>query len=167
MQQKGIGSPRQLALKSGVSQPAIGRLIRGEGRQEDDTIARVADALGMELADMYRLAGLSVPEAAKYTPPAEANRLTLRQRKAIDELIRATVADLDAEAGESGATSTSPMNHAGDDADEVTQANRGRLEHGQQPVPNLEAVRRRQEQADTTPPEVIERMAADRERGDT
>lgn len=69
-------------------------------------------------------------------------------------------------AGESGATSTSPMNQVGDDADEVTQANRGRLEHGQQPVPNLEAVRRRQEEADTTPPEVIERMAADRERDD-
>ena len=69
-------------------------------------------------------------------------------------------------AGESGATSASPMNQAGDDADEVTQANRGRLEHGQQPVPNLDAVRRRQEEADTTPPEVIERMAADRERDD-
>ena len=69
-------------------------------------------------------------------------------------------------AGESGATSTSPMNQVGDDADSVTEANRGRLEHGQQPVPNLEAVRRRQEEADTTPPEIIERMAADRERDD-
>lgn len=92
MDRKGIPSARQLALRSGVSQPAIGRLLHREGRQEDDTIIRVADTLGLDLSEAYELAGVDAPEAKPYVPPPEAHRLNERQRRAIDELIRATVA---------------------------------------------------------------------------
>ncbi|MGW9825105.1 hypothetical protein ACUXNS_000089 [Brevibacterium pityocampae] len=126
-------------------------------------MAGLADALGIEASQVNRWVGYEGTDSnSPYQPPVESSRLNQRQRRALDELIRS----MTLKAGESGATSTSPMNQAGDDADSVTEANRGRLEHGQQPVPNLEAVRRRQEEADTTPPEVIEQMAADRERDD-
>lgn len=97
MQRKGLTSVRRLAEVAGVSAPAVSRLLHGEGRQEDDTIVRIADALGLDLSTVYELAGTPQPEAARYIPPAESHRLTNRQRKAIDELIRATVADLEQE----------------------------------------------------------------------
>ena len=114
MDQHSISSIRQLSQKSGVSAPAISRLMHREGRQEDDTIVRVATTLGMDLDKAYGLAGVTAPEAKPYTPPAEAHRLNERQRKAIDELIRATVADLqEQEAGDGSERSATPMNQAG------------------------------------------------------
>ena len=114
MAQHGISSIRQLSQKSGVSAPAISRLMHREGRQEDDTIVRVATTLGLDLDKAYGLAGVTAPEAKPYTPPAEAHRLNERQRKAIDELIRATVADLqEQEAGDGSERSATPMNRAG------------------------------------------------------
>ncbi len=84
-----------------------------EGRQEDDTIVRVAATLGLDLDKAYGLAGVTAPEAKPYTPPAEAHRLNERQRKAIDELIRATVADLhEQEAGDGSERSATSMNRA-------------------------------------------------------
>ena len=114
MDQHSISSIRQLSQKSGVSAPAISRLMHREGRQEDDTIVRVATTLGLDLDKAYGLAGVTAPEAKPYTPPAEAHRLNERQRKAIDELIRATVADLqEQEAGDGSEHSATPMNQAG------------------------------------------------------
>ena len=114
MAQKSIGSIRQLSQKSGVSAPAISRLMHQESRQEDDTIVRIADTLGLDLAKAYALAGVTAPEAKPYAPPAEAHRLNDRQRKAIDELIRATVADLqDEKAGDGSEHSATSMNQAG------------------------------------------------------
>lgn len=114
MDQHSISSIRQLSQKSGVSAPAISRLMHREGRQEDDTIVRVATTLGLDLDKAYGLAGVAAPEAKPYTPPAEAHRLNERQRKAIDELIRATVADLqEQEAGDGSDRSATPMNQAG------------------------------------------------------
>ena len=114
MDQHSISSIRQLSQKSGVSAPAISRLMHREGRQEDDTIVRVATTLGLDLDKAYGLAGVTAPEAKPYTPPAEAHRLNERQRKAIDELIRATVADLqEQEAGDGSDRSATPMNQAG------------------------------------------------------
>lgn len=115
MDQHGISSIRQLSQKSGVSAPAISRLMHREGRQEDDTIVRVATTLGLDLDKAYGLAGVSAPEARPYTPPAEAHRLNERQRKAIDELIRATVADLqEQEAGDGSERNATSMNQAGE-----------------------------------------------------
>lgn len=93
MERRGIGSLRHLAREAGVSNPAVTRLVHGDGVSQDETIRRVADALGLDLPTMYAHVGMESPEAEPYVPPAEANRLTARQRRAIDEMIRAIVAE--------------------------------------------------------------------------
>lgn len=92
MESKNLGSIRQLADKSGVSHPAIARLIHREGVTKDENIIAVAHALGVTPAKIYELAGIDAPtEAGPYEPPEEAARLTTRQREALTELIRAMV----------------------------------------------------------------------------
>ena len=170
MAQKGISSIRQLSQQSGVSAPAISRLMHKESRQEDDTIVRIADTLGLDLAKAYDLAGVTAPEAKPYAPPAEAHRLNDRQRKAIDELIRATVADLqDERAGDGSEHSATPMSQAeGNSAEKQLAANfvadkkqkRSKL----RPVPDMDTVA-----ADTTGETEKERQnreAAKRGEGD-
>lgn len=92
MESKNLRSIRQLADKSGVSHPAIARLIHREGITKDENIAAVATTLGVTPARIYELAGMDAPsEAGPYEPPEEAARLTTRQREALTELIRAMV----------------------------------------------------------------------------
>lgn len=92
MESKNVGSIRQLADKSGVSHPAISRLIHREGVTKDENIVAVATTLGVTPAKIYELAGMTAPsEAGPYVPPEEAARLTTRQREALTELIRAMV----------------------------------------------------------------------------
>lgn len=106
MESKNLGSIRQLADKSGVSHPAIARLIHREGVTKDENIVAVAEALGVKPARIYELAGMNAPtEAGPYVPPEEAARLTTRQREALTELIRAMVdtkATADPVAGQTG-----------------------------------------------------------------
>ena len=61
---------------------------------------------------MYKLFGYDSPEAAPYVPPAESNRLTTRQRRAIDDLIRAIAAEREEEDD-----ATQAENEAGRDPD--------------------------------------------------
>lgn len=92
MESKNLGSIRQLADRSGVSHPAIARLIHREGITKDENIVAVANTLGVTPAKIYELAGMDAPaEAGPYEPPEEAARLTTRQREALTELIRAMV----------------------------------------------------------------------------
>lgn len=108
MESKNLGSIRQLADKSGVSHPAIARLIHREGVTKDENIVAVAKTLGVTPARIYELAGMDAPpEAGPYVPPEEAARLTTRQREALTELIRAMVdtkATADPVAGQTGTT---------------------------------------------------------------
>ena len=152
----------ELAKRAGLSRQVVSSIVndaRGRLTQvpDDKTLDGLATAFRVkpEVVRAYVALAMGLPVSVE-----RADVTAVSDNELIQEIARRL------KAGESGATSTSPMNQAGDDADGVTHANRGRLEHGQQPVPNLEAVRRRQEQADTTPPEVIEQMAADRERDD-
>lgn len=142
MRSRGIASLRDLARKSGVSVETTRQAVKGLRVPTPPTVAGLADALGIEASQVNRWVGYEGTDSnSPYQPPVESSRLNQRQRRALDELIRS----MTLKAGESGATSTSPMNQAGDDADEVTQANRGRLEHGQQPVPVLAEERRRRD----------------------
>ena len=90
---KGISSLRHLARVTNLSPATLSRAVHGDSEPSDDTVRTVADALGLELPAAYKLFGDDSPEAAQYVPPAEANRLTTRQRRAIDDLIRAITAE--------------------------------------------------------------------------
>jgi transcriptional regulator with XRE-family HTH domain len=105
------------ANKSGLSARAVSRIarerghslnhdtaaryLRGDHGQPDEaTLVAFADVLHMSLSTLRRAAGLPADETAPYTPPPESSRLTRRQRRAVDEIIRAmldpgrSVADL-------------------------------------------------------------------------
>lgn len=97
MERKGISSLRHLGREADLANPSVSRLVHGDGTSQDDTIRRVAEVLGLDLPAMYKLIGDEHPEAAPYVPPAEANRLTTRQRRAIDDLIRAITAEREEE----------------------------------------------------------------------
>jgi transcriptional regulator with XRE-family HTH domain len=66
------------------------RYLRGDhGRPDESTLVALADVLDVPLARLRAAAGLPSELTDPYVPPAEASRLTRRQRLAVDELIRA------------------------------------------------------------------------------
>jgi transcriptional regulator with XRE-family HTH domain len=94
------------ANKSGMSARAVARLARDRGHSlnhdtaarylrgdhgvpDEATLVAFADVLGVSLARLRTAAGLPAELTTPYTPPAEASRLTRRQRRAVDEIIRA------------------------------------------------------------------------------
>lgn len=92
MDRRGIPSIRQLAQRAGMSQPPIEGVIYGDSKNPSErTLGAIAEALDIPLTDVYWLAGKTVPLAEIWEPPAEANRLTPKQRDALDALIRAIV----------------------------------------------------------------------------
>lgn len=104
METAGLTSMRQLATASGISHTAVARIIHGEGTPSDESIQQMAGTLRVAPADLYRMVGLATPtDAKRYEPPAESARLTVRQRRAVDEIIRlfaaATQADDKIDAG--------------------------------------------------------------------
>lgn len=83
---------RKIALTVGVSSPTIDRLMNGDGRTAIETIDSVAQHLGVPLDEARRLADLPTTGRELYMGPSESRILSQRQRKALDELIRAMVA---------------------------------------------------------------------------
>jgi hypothetical protein len=72
------------------------RYLRGDhGRPDEATLVAFATVLGIPIAALREAAGLPYEQTAPYTPPAEASRLTRRQRKAVDEIIRAMLEPVD------------------------------------------------------------------------
>jgi hypothetical protein len=90
MEPKGISSGRQLAIKSGVSPETIWRMFRGEGDTSPETIAAVADVLfGGDRNRVYELTGSARRDyGGTFELPADASRLTPRQRDAVLEVVR-------------------------------------------------------------------------------
>ncbi|HEX8093331.1 hypothetical protein [Jatrophihabitans sp.] len=66
------------------------RYLRGEhGTPDESTLQAFATVLGVSLAKLRRAASLPADVTEPYRPPAEADRLSRRQRRAVDEVIRA------------------------------------------------------------------------------
>jgi transcriptional regulator with XRE-family HTH domain len=66
------------------------RYLRGDhGTPDEATLVAFADTLGIPLSRLRAAAGLPSETTTPYTPPPEASRLTRRQRRAVDEIIRA------------------------------------------------------------------------------
>jgi len=68
------------------------RYMRGDhGLPDETTLEALAGVLGVPMTKLRAAAGLQSEIATPYVPPAEANRLNRRQRRAVDEIIRAMV----------------------------------------------------------------------------
>lgn len=66
------------------------RYLRGDhGVPDEATLIAFADVLELPLRDLRAAADLPTETTTPYVPPAEASRLTRRQRRAVDEIIRA------------------------------------------------------------------------------
>lgn len=84
-----------------INHDTAARYLRGDhGRPDEETLRAFASVLPVRLSDLRSAARLPAEETEPYRPPAEASRLSRRQRRAVDEIIRAmlepaTVTDLD------------------------------------------------------------------------
>jgi transcriptional regulator with XRE-family HTH domain len=66
------------------------RYVRGDhGTPDEATLVALSEVLAIPLARLRAAADLPSESTAPYVPPAEASRLTRRQRRAVDEIIRA------------------------------------------------------------------------------
>lgn len=88
--QKGIASNSHLAEIVGLPAMTVNRMVYGDSRTSPQILRKVAEALKVEPAVIYGLAGWP-KETRPWEPPVEAEALTTRQRKAINETIRAFV----------------------------------------------------------------------------
>lgn len=89
------GNPsfNQLAKRVGVSSSTVNAIVMRKQTPRAATIQKIADALGLDVRIVSDWVGQKRTERGPYTPPAEADLLTDRQRKAVDEIIRAIVAE--------------------------------------------------------------------------
>jgi transcriptional regulator with XRE-family HTH domain len=68
------------------------RYLRGDhGTPDEATLIAFADVLNIPMTRLRAAAGLPSDATAPYVPPPEASRLSRRQRRAVDEIIRAMV----------------------------------------------------------------------------
>lgn len=95
-----------LADKIGVNTTTISEAISGKRRPTVETVKALVRELGPDVAEW-----LGVPIREPYEPPPEADLLTLRQRKAITELIRSFVT-LEQEGGGGHAERPAPTSRA-------------------------------------------------------
>jgi len=66
------------------------RYLRGDhGRPDEATLLALSKVLRIPLSRLRAAAALPAGETEPYRPPAESSRLSRRQRRAIDEIIRA------------------------------------------------------------------------------
>jgi hypothetical protein len=73
-----------------VNHDTAARYLRGDhGTPDEATLIAFADVLGVPLRTLRAAANLPDESVDPYVPPAEASRLTRRQRRAVDEIIRA------------------------------------------------------------------------------
>lgn len=87
----------ELAQRAGhdISHATLNRLRQGTyaTRPSDASIRAIAYLADVSENVAFAAAAVTAPAAVVYQPPAEAQRMTTRQRKALDELIRAFAAD--------------------------------------------------------------------------
>ncbi|GAB4664138.1 hypothetical protein [Mycobacterium intracellulare] len=87
----------ELAQRAGhdISHATLNRLRQGTyaTRPSDASIRAIAYLADVSENIAFAAAGVSAPAAVMYQAPAEAQRMSTRQRKALDELIRAFAVD--------------------------------------------------------------------------
>ncbi|MEM6107585.1 hypothetical protein AAHS21_15285 [Mycobacterium sp. 050272] len=87
----------ELAQHAGhdISHATLNRLRQGTyaTRPTDASIRAIAYLADVSENTAFTAAGVKAPAAVAYEPPSEAQRMNTRQRKAVDELLRAFIAD--------------------------------------------------------------------------
>ncbi|WP_102143343.1 hypothetical protein [Mycobacterium hubeiense] len=87
----------ELAQHAGhdISHATLNRLRQGTyaTRPSDASIRAIAYLADVSENTAFAAAGVTAPAAAVYQPPREAQRMSTRQRKALDEVIRAFAAE--------------------------------------------------------------------------
>jgi transcriptional regulator with XRE-family HTH domain len=81
-----------LAKEAGyrINHDTAARYLRGDhGRPDEETLRAFASVLPVRLTELRAAVRLPAEETEPYRPPAEASRLNRRQRRAVDEIIRA------------------------------------------------------------------------------
>lgn len=86
-------SNRKIADEAGVSRGTIDNYRRGThpAVPSDEVLTAFHKLLDIPMGELRAAAGLPVGEDLPYVPPREANMLSDRQRRAVDELIRSIV----------------------------------------------------------------------------
>ena len=82
----------RLARENGhsLNHDTAARYVRGDhGTPDEATLIALSQVLSIPLARLRAAADLPSESTAPYTPPPEASRLSRRQRRAVDEIIRA------------------------------------------------------------------------------
>jgi transcriptional regulator with XRE-family HTH domain len=78
------------ALGFTLNHDTAARYLRGDhGRPDEETLLALASVLNLTLGPLRSAAQLPSEETEPYRPPPESSRLTRRQRRAVDEVIRA------------------------------------------------------------------------------
>jgi transcriptional regulator with XRE-family HTH domain len=73
-----------------INHDTAARYLRGDhGRPDEETLRAFAHVLPVRLSELRAAAQLPAEETEPYRPPVEASRLSRRQRRAVDEIIRA------------------------------------------------------------------------------
>jgi len=73
-----------------INHDTAARYLRGDhGRPDEETLRAFAHVLPVRLSELRAAAQLPAEETEPYRPQAEASRLSRRQRRAVDEIIRA------------------------------------------------------------------------------
>lgn len=97
MENAGTYSLRDLAARAGLGTSTVSDLIYGRKSTSERTMQAAADSLRLPVTTIRSWAATARGEVGPYQPPAVANRLTERQRRAIDELIRSIVTPVEPE----------------------------------------------------------------------
>jgi transcriptional regulator with XRE-family HTH domain len=82
----------RLAREQGftLNHDTAARYLRGDhGRPDEPTLRAFAAVLDIDLARLRAASDLPFEQTEPYLPPPESSRLSRRQRRAVDELIRA------------------------------------------------------------------------------
>lgn len=103
-------STRQIAEKSGLNHATVAKYLNGTHavRPDEETLKALSEVFRIPLERLRELAGLQPGEPDPYVPPQEAARLTRRQRRAVDEVIRSML-DPTEKVGGGRARSSAPM----------------------------------------------------------
>lgn len=168
MQDAGLVNPRSdrpslnaWKRESGVHTSTISRFVKG-GTTLPANVQKMADALGVSVADLHSMTGRTGP--APWSPPQGTEALTARQRAALSELVLAFIEE-DKGAAHDREDDTEPGPEAGgtQHSSQGSSPDGGTPSRPGAPISDLQRERdRRQQEADAKPLEDLLGLAADK-----
>lgn len=111
-----------------LAQPTVSKYMSGRhGKPTEAVLAAFSDVLNIPIDKLREAAGVPTGAESPWTPPSEANRLDLRQRRALEELIRSMVTS--ETIGEDQTNGNQDATRMGSEAqpDGLTRAGTGRI----------------------------------------